>query len=116
MFHLMMRAYMGLVEWVIPFRGIQVLFFFIGLFVIPWVYVRGIGIFIAVLFQILISMKRFWFLALLFLAMSCTRKRLPEKQINLCPHDTIRSTSMYCPGLKCNTCQCLNCGLIWPCD
>lgn len=53
MFHLMFRAYVGIIDWIFPWLWVRAVFLLIGFFGIPWVYVRGIGIFIAALYQIL---------------------------------------------------------------
>lgn len=44
---------MYLVESLVPWQLLRLAFGFFGLFALPWVYVNGIGIFIAVVFELL---------------------------------------------------------------
>ncbi len=52
-FHLMLKSYMALVEWFVPWQLLRLALGFFGLFALPWVYVNSIGIFIAVVFELL---------------------------------------------------------------
>lgn len=57
----MMQAFILLTKWAIPWPSwtmARAVLCYFAFFVLPWVYVRGIGIFIAVLFELIFVRRR----------------------------------------------------------
>jgi len=57
-FHLMFRSALYLVDTSIPWLWLRILFAFSLFFILPWVYVNGIGTLIAIGFEIVLKATR----------------------------------------------------------
>lgn len=55
---LMQRSYGEMLDWFIPSIHLKAVFLFAGFFVVPYVYVRGVGMLIAVIAQLVINARK----------------------------------------------------------